>query len=72
MPLNTDWSGSELEVVLKLNLAGKSRVPNSRISKEGVIGLPRNDPSPNLLQGFIPPGEFAMVGFLSLFASSRC
>jgi len=59
MPLDTDCSGSELAVVFKRNLAGQGRVPNPRISKEGIIPSPGNDPNPNLLEGFIPPGEFA-------------
>lgn len=59
MPLNTDCSGSELAGLFKRNLAGKGRVPDPRISKEGVVASPDNDPNPNLLEGFIPPGEFA-------------
>lgn len=37
MQLNTDRSGPELEGPFKRNLAGKGRVPDPRISKEGAL-----------------------------------
>ncbi len=58
MPLNTDCSGSELAGLFKWNFIAKGPVLDPRISKEGVASSD-NDPNPNLLEGFIPPGEFA-------------
>lgn len=57
MPLNTNRSGSMSPDLFKLELSSKSPVQDLQHSKEGVVALTGSDLNPNLLRGFIPPGE---------------
>jgi hypothetical protein len=57
MPQNTDCLGSKLARLLGLDFGGKGGVQTPLISERGVASL-GNDPNPNILEGFIPPGEF--------------
>lgn len=59
MPLNFDCSSYEFSGLFTRDLASKGWI-NIPIS-QGVLASRGNDPNPNLLKGFIPPGEIGMA-----------
>jgi hypothetical protein len=61
MPLSTECPGPESLALFTRNLVGKGIVPNPRKSTAGVFAWLGKGPNSNLLKGFIPPREFAVV-----------